>query len=649
MSGKLNQSQRIALVSNNPSLFTGTTIDQLAPGQFGLFYRDKEGYQFLGTKSPTHARDRKFKLALGMKNHFNPLTQRAQLPTWNHESVEFKASEIVSWRGIKAHKATKEPRVALGFDGVDLSKSLKVKVGQSFKLYMYLSGFPINQLTGFNRRLVREYIIDPEWPAVCQDGCDTPQCQEQACQVVQQKIVEAVERDMYNNGIPITNFVKVSTVTSCDPALPEIEDLVEFDYYQLTIYDDGSRNALGEVADQYPSFHVEQVARHGNQSTYQLTQLASAQAPAAYTSKSLAILPDCTDCPSGFTLEAANKAFEIIVPKATSVTTSFVSGITAVKELGSTITQKTIQVTFAATVDEDAKAAALRQAGAVEVHYMGEKQALCKQSQAVTVSWTQTSSCFKASKSYHITLGDKVCGGNRLAELQAAYPSYTISVAATGECVHQYQTTVYSNCVTPGCSVDLYKWQAPASYDGNQWEADPPTSSVNTTCNCGVIFEGARFEQPVDDCTLPYFGYDNRMDDPVKIELSTHTHDYLEHPLETKDMPVTYLQTADYNQGWGRDVIIEEQDSMGYFMKKYHHYPVLRQVFDANYQAKPNIFYDEYQLKVKIRSIDGGWFDDTGFQILYRFFVPTGEGKELEGAINQLIVSAGLNLDLVYL
>lgn len=57
---------------------------------------------------------------------------------------------------------------------------------------------------------------------------------------------------------------------------------------------------------------------------------------------------------------------------------------------------------------------------------------LCVATTELTYEWADGDSCFAKTEQYTITLADDECGQNRLAELQAAYPELTITVADAG-------------------------------------------------------------------------------------------------------------------------------------------------------------------------------------------------------------------------
>lgn len=676
--GKLHQRQRVTLVTNNGSLPSGVTPYELATNQLGIFVKTKGTCDpFRAIQNPMHQRDAIFKIALGKSSEYRELLDRAQIPNWPHDTIEFSAPQIVGWKGIKAKHNTKEDIVAIGFDGVDTSKTLKAKLGEKLKFYVYLEGQPIAMLFNSVRPLVREYFIDPACIADCADPCG-----EEACQRIQKALIDQIKRDKFNQ-IPITTFIKATAITRCDPNPPAATDLVEFTTYCLSICDAGDDTALGEVQSQYPGKRITRTSRSGSQSTYSFQQESELDAPAPFSHAGITLIPDCPVCPQGYTLVEAAKAFEVKVPCgatpaslpgqiSSQLIASALDGDTylvlvdkdqntdTVLESGSASQGVSVSVSGAQPADEETPVTASGvQSKCLSIYYTGITRDTCLLENDTTTDWTVCGCCSKAPKKWQITLRDKECKlpgcdantfSDRLAELQAAYPELVISIKAEGQCAHLYEATTYSNCVEPGCTMEDFSWEKPVSYELENWVEVPVTGgSMASNCACGVLLEGARFEQPVDDCTFPYFGHDIRFDDSVHIKISNHSHDFNGPYCNPNDFPVTQLQIADFKNGWGRDVIEMERESMSYFMKDYSTNPLIRQIFGMSFVAKPDIYYDEYQLTVDTKSLNAGWFGETGFKILFRFFFPEGQGKQFEAAINGLIASANLELATVSL
>ena len=655
--GNLNQAQRIAFVSNNPSLLQEGRLDMLADQQIGIF--EKKGglnEPYLATSTPEFSKVSSYKIIQGTKNRYNSLTSKSLIPNIRPESVEFRGHDITGWTGIKARRSTKEDIVTIGFDGVDVNKSLVTKLGQKITFYLYLTGSPINRLTNHTRGLAREYMIDP----ACIADCENP-CGKEACQRIQQALVKQIEADKWNN-IPITSLIKVSTITKCTPEPPAVVGLIEYTYWCVSQCDEGEGVSLGLIQSQYPNKVVTRTKRKGSISSYQFIQKTTDAVPADLTNASLSVFPNCKTCPTGYTYKDVSKVFEVKVP-CNGAEPVLLGKINAIK-VNADLQFDTWQVYVNNSQDVEAVIANatgeivdvladgtedLQGLGTkcISVIFIGVSRDICTLSTPTLTKWEKCGTCKKAPKTYNITLKDDICGNNKLVELQKSNPSLVISIApkGVGTCVHKYETTVYSNCVEEGCTVESLHWTRPESFGGIHWEeaSTADAATLNTTCNCGIQLEGYRFEQPVTECTLPYFGFDMRFDDSVHIQISNHSSDYTQSICEDNDLPFTVIQTADYASGMGRSIIQIEEESMSYFLKSYSTNPVIRDAYGYNYNAKPDVYYDEYQLSIRKSSLNNSFFGDSGFNITYRFFFPEGTGKQFENAINTLVTSGGLD------
>ncbi|GAB3975844.1 hypothetical protein GCM10028806_34310 [Spirosoma terrae] len=639
--GKLNQGQRITLVTNNPTLFAGVDKASLGLHQIGIFQSNGKGQPFKGTTTPKHAKGAEFRIALGMDQSYDPLVDRALLPNWVHQTIDFKASEIVAWRGIKAKPSSKEPIVALGYDGSnDLSKTITANRGENLKVYIYLKGTPVQRLTNKNIPHVVELYIDAKTIGPCDDLSG-----KESGARLQQAIYDAYHRATFGS-VPISRLASCKKITKYTTP-PSAGDITTLNVYQVTVVDDGSEDALGSIQGMYPALVIKRVKRDGLNTTYQTIKTGAA--PADTTASSPQILDQCASCPAGWTAVDGIKAFEFTVPAGTATG--------SLPALTGQISRKKVRTstsgdTYLVYVDNDTNTDTVLTSGAsaTTIAYLGISRDICRGPAGATYSWAAAGTRKKISRAYRITLQDTACGTDRLLELQARYPTLTVSSVTTGQCVHVYETTVLSdNSIVDGCALEDYTFSRPASFDGMDWEPVLPVPGDETGVNYGLIFEGARFKQTVTQENFPYTGRSIDDDSPVYIEISTHSHDYTSSPDEPRDIPFTVLQTADRAIGKGSDIVEAELDSLSYFLKEYAFDPRIREVFGNKFVTDPSQFYDEYQLTLQPSLATPNIFGGGPFQIMYRFFYPMGKGLAFAEAINGLIASANPELPLVHI
>lgn len=119
------------------------------------------------------------------------------------------------------------------------------------------------------------------------------------------------------------------------------------------------------------------------------------------------------------------------------------------------------------------------------VSFVGEGTTICiPDSQPSTIAWVAGESCTLSSKQFYIDLKDTECGESRLAELQEAYPTLTITIDSstthTG-CRQRYLTTVTSDIICDGCEVPEYVFETPADYSFESWYAVEPLEAALTS------------------------------------------------------------------------------------------------------------------------------------------------------------------------
>jgi len=235
-------------------------------------------------------------------------------------------------------------------------------------------------------------------------------------------------------GVPVTDYVDALVVNSLNGAL---EDTVDYQYYNLTLFDNGDSTALARVQAQYPLYKVVRTDEvSGNQTVYTLQAPVGTSIP-AYTTSLASKIKGCDTCPAGYTEIVAGFVYSIALEDdgASLVTTiddlpGFVTG-TAVKIGGSVAGVGTYTVVVTAELT-DAQISTFRAisapASTAVFDLAGEVQAVCSNATTVSTAWVLGDICQSTTKAYTITIADDECGGNILADLQEAYPDLTIAI-----------------------------------------------------------------------------------------------------------------------------------------------------------------------------------------------------------------------------
>jgi hypothetical protein len=243
--------------------------------------------------------------------------------------------------------------------------------------------------------------------------------------------------------------------------------------------------------------------------------------------------------------------------------------------------------------------------------------------------------------------------------LQAAYPGLVVSLDQVGQCLHSYKTTVTSNCVAEEDCGKLvtYDFKAPAGYDSVQWtdykaivttpSCTAPAAAVEPCCVCGVVFETAKWDSAADQCTFGWTTWHPNDDKPVRMQVNIHQLGWDDNPCDLTPIYHTVLQRLKVPVGaHGGFVQEKERNFLLHEGKSFETNPFAAKNNGFSIVAKEHLYYDQYVLRLKKQSY-GASHVVAKFQDAYDyiFYVPTGEGKELEKLINELVLSAG-NPDL---
>lgn len=620
----------VATTGTIPS--SGTTSD-LGIGQLGVF----NAANWQATTAPNFPSVQSIVIAQG--------TPDLHLAEGEMQSdVTFKTKAIFgkNIQGARVKKAQKPQQriIAIGFDGVDNSKTLTAKPGDVLTVYLTLTGQPISRFYSDNQRgLVVPLTVNTPCPEDCSDNCgDTVPANTLADNII--KSFNAYR--MYGNQ-KLSDYVKVEKLVDCNT--PSGYSTVSYTKWCLTICDDGTQTALGKVQAQYPGLKVTRKSRLESLSTYELEQATGDGTPANYVNESASVVPDCTTCPSGYTFVDEYTVWQIT--RDGNVTANTIASAYS----GSIVTGSTVKLftdggksIFTVFVD----GTSLTAQGTDLVEQVGTRQGLCTLDAGTETGWESCGTCTKAQKSWEISLKDTPCGVSRLAELQAAYAGIgTVTVVENDSdfCTRLYKLVTLSDDYCVDCDSPLYKWDTPPSFEGNDWTAVVSTDGPGTDCVAGVRFTSAFYMQERDACTfdgIPYYS------DPLYIELSTFDPEQTELCSDTPGWaPVTLLQEIKFPAGYGSFIAALEKLDKYYRNVFYNADTVVRKYRGYEWNTEFQGYYDEIVLNY---SVDiPGTFGTQSRTEYYEshFFVPQTEGDDFINALNAFLAGVGVPLTYV--
>jgi hypothetical protein len=616
----------VFVASTSTLLASGKTVDALAVGQIGIL--DAKTHK--AVTAPTYANVKALEIVQGtpdLSDKFGPegMPLFLGVPNQNDYSKLIKGKLLKNFQGFKATKAQNEI-VTVGWSG-DLADTdtLFANPGQSKRLYLTLTGGPITKKFSIQGKTK---LYSTSVGSVDDASIDN------------RKLADDLVKQI-NADKEINMFVKASKLELCDPALAAAT--TDTDYkFKLTVCDTKDDVALGNVQAQYPNDIVKRIDVIGASSVYEIVRDANST-PAAFSNVQNTVIPNCDACPTGYTFHDVGFAYKVVREDAgdagalTTVKSDY--GIASANESGARV-----QYQFGSSTYILVSATELTASGTDQLEFLGDVSASCVLDTPSTVAWVANGTVVKYQKTYRITVADTVCGDSRLADLQAAYPSLTIALVAesSGTCVHTFETTVLSNRVTPGCSIEEIKFSAPQDFEGAKWVAVADAALADgTTCRVGIRLETAFVNRLTNECTFDYFAFEN---ESVHLHASEFEPDWhgVPEPFENR-WAVKKIQSYQHAQGVGSSVRKWEQEAKSYRLRERSFDPIVRENEGYQFTSDPKKFYDEYVLTFDFDYKVGGWSQSYTDSYKVHVFFEEGTGKAFETAINTYVASVGLD------
>lgn len=632
-----NQSFGVHFVASSPTLLaSGATVENLGVGQIGIL----DAKTFTGVTSPTYAKNKAIEIVWGTPD-LGDLPLMAGVPNQNDYSKLIKGKLLTNFRG-KAAKRPLPEIVTVGWSGDNAdTDTLFALPGQVKYLYIKLTGAPIDKLYGKDG-VTRMFSTR----AGTTDDCGDP-CANVDCRLLLDDLVKQINADpqIGSGGLSFSNknrLIRASSIVDCTVAPTyTYESAYKF---CLTVCDTTDDMALGLVQAQYPDDRVYRDSVSGASSTYAVIRDTNTL-PDAYSNEGNVIVPDCPECPTGYTLTPAGLfVYEVQREDAgdagalASVESDY--GLAAASESASRVNYEFGSSTYV-IVSETQQAAS----GQDILTFVSETtRPTCTLTTPTTVAWTACGTLTKFGKTFRLTVADSPCGVDRFSDVQVAYPDLTVTeVDASGDCVHTYETTVFSQAVEEGCSEDELVFIKPEAFEGIEWvEVSALTGSG---CKCGIRLESAFINRITNECTFDYFPYEA---DTIHIQVSNFNPDYNKSPDEV-EWAVKKIQNFQHAAGFGAHIRELERESKSYYLRERSFDPVLRDIEGYQFITDPNKYYDEYVIEFNFEYFVNGWSQRYTDAYSLHVYFPEGTGGDFEAAINGYISSAGIGIDPVVL
>jgi hypothetical protein len=264
------------------------------------------------------------------------------------------------------------------------------------------------------------------------------------------------------------------------------------------------------------------------------------------------------------------------------------------------------------------------------VTLVGENEALCLPPAGTSTAWTACGTGFKVERTLSLTITDD-CASD-LASVQEQYPSYTVTLAESGNCNSRYELVQVSETVQTDC-----EFTAPLvftdiqPYKGIEWTVVEPTLT-GADCVAGVKIEGKpldKYGNPCDPVAFPY-EFDKLTFEVFAYKGAPTSQDFITFD-RCDNIPITTTQRSTFVTGSGDEIFELE--------KRYHSYQttgVAKHIYHNStwnggfirYSDKTK-FYDTYVLKFKSPDLNT-WSENSRQDESIIIAVPTGTGQALE-------------------
>ena len=534
---------------------------------------------------------------------------------------------LIEWYKVTGSKENKNQITYVGFDGVDLTKTLKAGCDQQYSLTVNAFSEYIN--TAFANGLTRTVTVTTPCCTDCGDGCETIDpvwlAKEYAKKINQESF--------------LSKYVVATPIFSCTPSVSIVT--VPTVNYDVTLVDGGTAGDLAALQAQYPTINISVKSRVGINTTYTFTQLTSATAPVNAVQTQAIALAVCSVCPPTFVLAPEKEVYlvtrplagtEVLVTPANKQTyanlvkADYAAGVTTIATFldiadGSAVVRLEV-ATSTATLT------ALK---SDIIEQLDNQEALCTPPAGSSVAWVASGVGYKLTRVLRLTITDD-CNTD-LVSVQAQYPNDVVTLVTSSNCNSLYELTQVSSTVQEDCGFAVVPNYADVqSFNGIEWvEYVAPLVGPAPVCSAGVKIEGKMLDKYTGECGDPTnfpFEYDKLVFNVFANEAPATSQDFVLFD-RCHHFPITTTQKSTFVSGSGTELKLLER-------RYYSYQSTHKQIFTDNKfngafvsYIDESLFYDSYY--VKFQSPDLNTWDNVSRQDeSVIFLVPEGQGKQLE-------------------
>lgn len=620
----------------------------LALGQLGVFkVNTKHNAQGLEALSNFKNLSKKEKVEIKVGNNTNIVSS----------THPFEIGKIKGLR-VSAPQKTEQTvdEVIIGYNGLDESTSITFGVGEFKEISLRLSGEKVG-LLGYPEGFVNLTIpLDTKRCSYyAKDKCNG-NCDECASVNPLPVLLAGFQRFLntpLKGGVKVTDLIEYDLIKKCTGAATTLNK-VEYKFYELSIVDSGTLEALSAVQSQYPKEKVVRKSRKGNTTTYEILRPSAGVTALAKFKRGVdSFIKDCKDCVAGwnpveggflYTLQTEDEN-----PNTNIEVIEGVKAGTIVK--GGVTTEGLYNYTFVAekelAKDKIDEYLDNNKDKSVVLTLVGKVSSVCKSDAVTEFAWTEKATCNAILQEYILDLPDTKCGADRLDELKAHYGTNEITKGITGGCQSRYHIKVLSNVLCdkecdPNTFFDVYKTEAPIPYEGRTWILKEELS-YGTECKAGLRIRGKKFS------IHPSENFRNQIaftESSVGVEISGGwSNDIPELAFDHRSTPfhVEYVSRKAPRTHVGGNMWEFERMGRTYFTgREEHEDPITRFLLGEQSLLPADTQVVDYALLVEREIFSQGFSQKYNENTEFHILVPIGKHKEVEKLLNLLVSANGI-------
>ena len=597
-------------------------------------------------------------------SNFKNLSKREKVEIKVGDNTNLASSthpfEIGKIKGLRVSTPQKTEQtvdeVIIGYNGLDESTSITFGVGEFKEINLRLSGEKVG-LLGYPEGFVNLTIpLDTKRCSYyAKDNCNS-NCDECASVNPLPVLLAGFQRFLntpLKGGVKVTDLIEYDLIKKCTGAATALNK-VEHKFYELSIVDSGTLEALSAVQSQYPKEKVVRKSRKGNTTTYEILRpSAGVTALAKFKRGADSFIKDCKECVAGwnpveggflYTLQTEDEN-----PNTNIEAIEGVKAGTIVK--GGVTTEGLYSYTFVAekelAKDKIDEYLDNNKDKSVVLTLVGKVSSVCKSDAVTEFAWTEKATCNAILQEYILDLPDTKCGADRLDELKAHYGTNEITKGITGGCQSRYHIKVLSNVLCdkecdPNTFFDVYKTEAPIPYEGRTWILKEELS-YGTECKAGLRIRGKKFS------IHPSENFRNQIaftESSVGVEISGGwSNDIPELAFDHRSTPfhVEYVSRKAPRTHVGGNMWEFERMGHTYFTgREEHEDPITRFLLGEQSLLPADTQVVDYALLVEREIFSQGFSQKYNENTEFHILVPIGKHKEVEKLLNLLVSANGI-------